>query len=551
MKHKLWKNRFIKKTFRLTLCLMSASFLKTKAIKRSVNLSDILLSIISTGKKKKSFKKKKKLRLDFIHYIIFSLGFSLLAVTILILTLVPSLKDNFFFSSLRLESIKLFHKKSPLQDTYVERNFFSLSDEPAVTQATNRNDHENNSNDDAWLNRLRSRDPHLEVVDYNNIDFYRSSLKKYLDKMSYVKIYALIEFKHLQMGKDKSTLYQKADWHPVKAHNGAPTTVSVYYGRYRNLEVINRFRSVKNIYIPRVYSAKGFYQLDVTPNADRDAITIDVHLPYSRAGKLLQERNVSISIDNYTTKQLQNHLLTIKMPLKKNKTFTMLSHVRYKINLEDLLNSHVLAVGDNITIENYLALMRQTKYFHHDFTSFSEKIMPSTYINQAIKNISPQNDISFVWQTLTRKLNQDIQYNFKKRELFFSGDITYQNIKDMYMTAQELSKKRVGACPERSSLEASLLRSLGIAARTATRLYHIYTEIYLPNKGWVSTSFSVRGIPLVESNDNKQSYFIYWTPNHPLRLKWNGYLQPLLINNFKSNIIDNNHDVVQKLVVRK
>ena len=39
-------------------------------------------------------------------------------------------------------------------------------------------------------------------------------------------------------------------------------------------------------------------------------------------------------------------------------------------------------------------------------------------------------------------LNKDIRYNSRKRRLFFSGSLAYKNIKDMYMTTQELANVR-------------------------------------------------------------------------------------------------------------
>ena len=42
-----------------------------------------------------------------------------------------------------------------------------------------------------------------------------------------------------------------------------------------------------------------------------------------------------------------------------------------------------------------------------------------------------------------------------------------------------------------------MLRAAGIPSRTAGRWGHFYTELFLPRQGWVSTSVTPTGIPLV------------------------------------------------------
>jgi hypothetical protein len=106
----------------------------------------------------------------------------------------------------------------------------------------------------------------------------------------------------------------------------------------------------------------------------------------------------------------------------------------------------------------------------------------------------------------------------------------YTDIKDMYMTTETLSKIKTGTCTERRPMEAAILRKSGIAARTATRSAHIFTEIYIPDTGWISTSPLLNEIPLCESIDEGQSYFIEWTPKSPVRvLHWSGILYPQII----------------------
>ena len=68
----------------------------------------------------------------------------------------------------------------------------------------------------------------------------------------------------------------------------------------------------------------------------------------------------------------------------------------------------------------------------------------------------------------------------------------------------------IGACPDTSLLECTLLRARGIPCRTAGRFGHFFTVLYVPGHGWVSTSIHPTGIPL----------FLAPGPDHVPYQKW-------------------------------
>jgi hypothetical protein len=224
---------------------------------------------------------------------------------------------------------------------------------------------------------------------------------------------------------------------------------------------------------------------------------------------------------------IDGDILTYEIELKQNKPITLFCNLQYAISLNQILKHHIRVSGD-MTIDEYKKVMKSND-IDTVFTLESPKIQFSSYVSNIATNFNGTNTIAFVWDKLTDILDKDIRYDWNKRSLFFSGRKTYNDIKDMYMTTKELGESKLGACPERSSLEAAVLRHLGISARTTTRLYHIFVEAYLPDITWVTTSGILNEIPLCVSPNHKQSYFVSWEPGHPIKLKWEGGLYPAVL----------------------
>lgn len=374
-------------------------------------------------------------------------------------------------------------------------------------------------------------DDNLKLIKYNEALFKTSRIKKHLDLLPDIRLYVLVDFrkfanfKVIQAMEEHgfSTIKPKSEY--------LNKSLGLFYGKYKSLRNLLRKPYIKGIYILNEFTANGNYTLKVIPEADLDNLQFKFHLPYSKSGRQLMER--TFDFIGYSRDAIKEHhsigdTLLIKMNVRKKKLIKLFSRVKYKVSLEDLLKQHIRVIG-NITVQQYQKEMNGNEDLAK-FTVFSEKIAVSDYINEVAATISPTNTLNQVWKIITRKLNQDIRYDHDKRFRFFNGMIIYEDIKDMYLTAAQLGEKKIGACPERSSLEAAILRKLGVAARTATRLYHIYTEILMPNDiGWVTTSGLIKEIPLCESKDEKQSYFVSWSPSHPIRLKWEGGLYPVIL----------------------
>ena len=379
--------------------------------------------------------------------------------------------------------------------------------------------------------RLRlSSDSHLELIKHRSPEFKDSLFKKYLDRLPGLNLFFLIDFKKPIEYKELHRL-KSAGIHTIKPDpEYMDKQLGLFYGRYKSLIHLRGYPHIQAVYLLKKFTGEGNYVLDFVPGEDVNKMNVNFHLPYTKPGRTLLQRTVTlggISPKALHHEKIEGEVLYLTVDVRKSKKITLYTKLKYIVDVENLLKHHVRVAGE-ITVDEY----RKKMIAHPDyavFTSTSEKIVFSDYIDSLASQIKPGHTLIQVWDFITKNLDEDIKYDYDKRHQFFSGKKVYHNIKDMYMTAAQLGETKVGACPERSSMEAAILRRIGIASRTATRLYHIYTEVLLPEQNWATTSGNVREIPLCESKDEKQSYFVSWLPESPVRLKWTGHLYPSIL----------------------
>jgi hypothetical protein len=121
------------------------------------------------------------------------------------------------------------------------------------------------------------------------------------------------------------------------------------------------------------------------------------------------------------------------------------------------------------------------------------------------------------YQRLTKFIKDTIVYDQVKRNQYFGGRAIYSDLDDMYQEITTTLSRRLGACPDTSLLECAFLRARGIPCRTAGRFGHFYTEVYIPGKGWMSTSVHPTGIPLIVAPGPDHIPYQTWAPTIPLR----------------------------------
>ncbi len=444
---------------------------------------------------------------------------------------------SYFTITLFFQNKRNSLEKAPLQITPnhdIDENIYRLSPEENAESSELRV-----RKASTFIENLSKIDEKLKLVSYYEVDFKESELYRKLMKYPSIRIYTLLEFSEAISYK---TLYKLERIGFTKIPNLKDEKYlgnffAVFYTSFNNLKKSFRYSKITNGFILENYTAKGVYKLGIRTDKPKENITFRVSAPFSKTGKEIIAINSRFQQDgdenNLIDKRVDQNEGIITTRIHPREKITFLSEIKYAVSLKKSLNDSIYLSGKGVYLTDYVQQMEEEhSQLYETFTSYSEKVVPSSYIDSIARQLDRRADLTGIWKQITRILNKDIRYDWKKRDLFFNGNLTYNNIKDMYMTAEELGNKKVGACPERTSLEISLLRQLGIAARSSTRLYHIFTEIYIPKKGWITTSTTLNEIPLCSSKDEKIAYFIDWSPNHPIRLKWEGYLYPLVITEY-------------------
>jgi hypothetical protein len=129
----------------------------------------------------------------------------------------------------------------------------------------------------------------------------------------------------------------------------------------------------------------------------------------------------------------------------------------------------------------------------------------------------PPYNVRSEYQRLTRFIKNTIIYNQQKRDQYFGGRTVYSDMDHMYQDITTTLTLGLGACPDTSLLECAFLRARGIPCRIGGRFGHFFTHVYVPGKGWMSTSVNPTGIPLIIAPGPDHIPYQRWRPDIPLR----------------------------------
>ena len=367
----------------------------------------------------------------------------------------------------------------------------------------------------------------FSLISYTD-NFSDSNLSKLLNQIPNMRIYVQIEFK-------KKSSYKKLNKiisYGFNIRNKIFTEYldkkkTIFYGKYKFLRKISTLKFIKKINILDKYQSEGYYKINFKTEHPINNINYYIYLPNSKNGKKLITKKIYLSGNfNLLRKSITNNLLKVNIN-SYGKPIKIFSFIKYNVDLTKSLKNHIYICG-NISISNYILQMKKNySNIYKIYTKQSKKIIFNSNVTNIVKQINNYIKINKKYKIITQILNNQINYDYKKKKLFFTGHLVYNNISDMYLNTTSLSQKKIGACPDRSSLEAAILRLSKIATRISTRAGHIYVEIFIPKKGWVTTSLTLNEVPLCVSTNENQSYFIFWKPNFPGRiLKWESILYP-------------------------
>jgi hypothetical protein len=121
------------------------------------------------------------------------------------------------------------------------------------------------------------------------------------------------------------------------------------------------------------------------------------------------------------------------------------------------------------------------------------------------------------YRRLQKFLKDTVAYDKIKRDRYFGGKMIYADLDEMYQAIEVTLSRGMGACPDTSLLECAFLRARGIPCRIAGRFGHFYSLVYVPGRGWMSTSVTPTGIPLFVAPGADHVPYQKWKPNIPLK----------------------------------
>lgn len=129
----------------------------------------------------------------------------------------------------------------------------------------------------------------------------------------------------------------------------------------------------------------------------------------------------------------------------------------------------------------------------------------------------PIGNVGLEYQRLSNFIKQTIAYDNDKKSKYFGGLMVYSTMDEMYQEVSATLMRKVGACPDTSLLECAFLRARGIPCRTAGRFGHFFTHLFVPGRGWMSTSVHPTGIPLIIDPGSDHVPYQQWRPAIPLK----------------------------------
>jgi len=182
----------------------------------------------------------------------------------------------------------------------------------------------------------------------------------------------------------------------------------------------------------------------------------------------------------------------------------------YHVDMRDLLDHDLILAGKPLGT----ALPLDVQQFLQPGHKINPKI-PSA-VAWAERGGSQQANAQKEYSRLTEFIKRTVSYDKKKRTAYFGGKMVYPDLDLMYQDVGETLARRKGCCPDTILLECAFLRARGVPCRTAGRFGHFYTMLYVPGRGWMSTSVTPTGIPLIRSPGPDHVPYQRWQPKIPL-----------------------------------
>lgn len=244
-------------------------------------------------------------------------------------------------------------------------------------------------------------------------------------------------------------------------------------------------------------------------------LVLEVTTPRDSFGKqLLSSENIirpKAQSETYTDPG-GNRWLRVDYPeVRYGQTIKLFFAFRYLVDMSALLDHDLMLVDQlqDAPIPEEI----------HPFLNSGYKIdarLPQA-VAWAIQEKAGPPNVRSEYSRLTKFLKDTVAYDKRKRDQYFGGKAIYHDLDNMYQDTEITLSRHLGACPDTTLLECAFLRARGIPCRTAGRFGHFFSIVYVPGKGWMSTSVTPTGIPLFIAPGPDHVPYQKWRPGIPLK----------------------------------
>ena len=287
---------------------------------------------------------------------------------------------------------------------------------------------------------------------------------------------------------------------PLERWTAAKPLPSPFQGKILSSFILNGIYRVS--FKVEAQNYKGPLDLEIT--APREAFGRNLH---SAENVVRPPTAKELRID-----EAGNRWLILRYPeIRQNQSIHLHFAFRYRVDMAELLRHDIFLAGQPSQAELPPDVI--------PFLKGGYKIDPTLPAAMAWAEAGGSSpvDARQEYIRLSRYMDRTITYDQRKRREYFGGQSVYSDLDQMYQDPPVTLANGRGACPDTVLLECAFLRARGIPCRPAGRFGHFYSVVYVPGEGWMSTSVTPTGIPLILSPGPDHLPYQKWTPAIPLR----------------------------------
>ncbi len=265
------------------------------------------------------------------------------------------------------------------------------------------------------------------------------------------------------------------------------------------------------------FMMSGIYRLGfkIEKEGYHGPLVLEITTPRDSFGKyLLSSENIiqpQVPSKTYTDTG-GNRWLRVDYPeLRHGQVIKLFSAFRYLVDMKTLLD-HDLMLVDQLQDG---PIPEEIQPFQDSGYKIDARLPQA--VAWALQGKSGSPHVRSEYRRLTKFLKDAVAYDTKKRDQYFGGRAIYSDLDEMYQEIEVTLSRRLGACPDTTLLECAFLRARGIPCRIDGRFGHFFSVLYVPGRGWMSTSVTPTGIPLFVAPGPDHIPYQKWRPDIPLK----------------------------------